>query len=81
VRCRARRTSRASRSWRAGSPRGTLQWSLIGAHNVENALAAIAAARHVGVEVPQALDALQAFQGIARRLQLYGEVKQHPHLR
>jgi UDP-N-acetylmuramate: L-alanyl-gamma-D-glutamyl-meso-diaminopimelate ligase len=57
-----------------GQPRGTLEWSLIGAHNVENALAAIAAARHVGVEVPQALDALQAFQGIARRLQLYGEV-------
>src|SRR5580700_4199985 len=57
-----------------GQPRGTLEWSLIGAHNVENALAAIAAARHVGVEVPQALDALQAFQGIARRLQLHGEV-------
>src|SRR3989440_11275565 len=57
-----------------GQPRGTVQWSLIGAHNVENALAAIAAARHVGVEVRQALDALQAFQGIARRLQLYGEV-------
>src|SRR5207302_392093 len=54
-----------------GQPRGTVQWSLIGAHNVENALAAIAAARHVGVEVKQALDALQAFQGIARRLQLY----------
>ena len=57
-----------------GQPRGTVHWSLIGAHNVENALAAIAAARHVGVEVPQALDALQAFQGIARRLQLHGEV-------
>src|SRR5256885_3584366 len=57
-----------------GEPRGTVQWSLIGAHNVENALAAIAAARHVGVEVRQALDALQAFQGIARRLELYGEV-------
>ena len=57
-----------------GQPRGTVQWSLIGAHNVDNALAAIAAARHVGVEVPQALDALQAFQGVARRLQLRGEV-------
>jgi len=57
-----------------GQARGTVQWSLIGAHNVENALAAIAAARHAGVEVRQALDALQAFEGIARRLQLYGEV-------
>jgi UDP-N-acetylmuramate: L-alanyl-gamma-D-glutamyl-meso-diaminopimelate ligase len=57
-----------------GEPRGTVQWSLIGAHNVENALAAIAAARHAGVEVPQALDALQGFRGIARRMQLRGEV-------
>src|SRR5205085_12418694 len=57
-----------------GRPRGTVQGSLIGAHNVENALAAIAAARHAGVELRQALDALQAFERIARRLQLYGEV-------
>jgi UDP-N-acetylmuramate: L-alanyl-gamma-D-glutamyl-meso-diaminopimelate ligase len=58
----------------AGQPRGRLQWSLIGAHNMENALAAIAAARHAGVEVPAALDALQGFQGIARRMQVRGEV-------
>jgi UDP-N-acetylmuramate: L-alanyl-gamma-D-glutamyl-meso-diaminopimelate ligase len=58
----------------AGQPRGRLQWSLIGAHNMENALAAIAAARHAGVEVPVALDALQGFQGIARRMQVRGEV-------
>ncbi|HEY0767403.1 MAG TPA: UDP-N-acetylmuramate:L-alanyl-gamma-D-glutamyl-meso-diaminopimelate ligase [Steroidobacteraceae bacterium] len=57
-----------------GQPRGTVQWSLFGAHNQENALAAIAAARHVGVGVPQALDALQGFRGIARRMQLRGEV-------
>jgi len=53
---------------------GTLEWSLIGAHNVENALAAIAAARHAGVEVPRSLEALGKFQGIARRLQLRGEL-------
>jgi UDP-N-acetylmuramate: L-alanyl-gamma-D-glutamyl-meso-diaminopimelate ligase len=58
----------------AGRPRGRLQWSLIGAHNMENALAAIAAARHAGVEVPAALDALQGFQGVARRMQVRGEV-------
>jgi UDP-N-acetylmuramate: L-alanyl-gamma-D-glutamyl-meso-diaminopimelate ligase len=58
----------------AGRPRGRLQWSLIGAHNMENALAAIAGARHAGVEVPAALDALQGFQGIARRMQVRGEV-------
>ena len=51
-----------------------VEWSLIGAHNMENALAAIAAARHAGVEVPRAVAALAAFTGIARRLQLRGEV-------
>ncbi|HEY6823600.1 MAG TPA: UDP-N-acetylmuramate:L-alanyl-gamma-D-glutamyl-meso-diaminopimelate ligase [Steroidobacteraceae bacterium] len=57
-----------------GRPLGTVEWSLIGAHNMENALAAIAAARHAGVEVPRALAALADFKGIARRLQLRGEV-------
>jgi UDP-N-acetylmuramate: L-alanyl-gamma-D-glutamyl-meso-diaminopimelate ligase len=58
-----------------GQPRGTVQWSLIGAHNMENALAAIAAARHAGVPIGNAIDALQSFKGIARRMQLRGEVK------
>ena len=31
---------------------GTVNWGLVGQHNVENALAAIAAARHVGVPPP-----------------------------
>src|SRR5579863_2111416 len=53
---------------------GTLQWSLIGAHNMENALAAIAAARHAGVQPARSLEALRAFEGVARRMQLRGEV-------
>jgi len=57
-----------------GETRGVVEWSLIGAHNMENALAAIAAARHAGVEVPAALEALREFGGIARRMQLRGEV-------
>ncbi len=57
-----------------GRPLGTVAWSLIGAHNLETALAAIAAARHAGVAVPQALAALADFKGIARRLQLRGEI-------
>jgi UDP-N-acetylmuramate: L-alanyl-gamma-D-glutamyl-meso-diaminopimelate ligase len=57
-----------------GQPRGVVEWSLIGAHNMENALAAIAAARHAGVDVPQSLAALREFQGIARRMQLRGDV-------
>jgi len=58
-----------------GAQRGTVEWSLLGAHNMENALAAIAAARHAGVPVPQAVAALGEFKGIARRMQLAGEVR------
>jgi UDP-N-acetylmuramate: L-alanyl-gamma-D-glutamyl-meso-diaminopimelate ligase len=56
-----------------GQPRGTVEWGLIGAHNMENALAAIAAARHAGVTVEAAIDALRSFAGVARRMQLRGE--------
>ena len=58
-----------------GEPRGSVRWPLIGAHNMENALAAIAAARHAGVEVAQSLEALARFTGVARRMQLRGEVR------
>src|SRR5487761_682042 len=57
-----------------GRPRGTVRWELIGAHNMENALAAIAAARHAGVTLEQAIEALHSFAGVARRMQLRGEV-------
>jgi len=53
---------------------GTVEWPLIGAHNVDNALAAIAAARHAGVPPEQAIAALRAFRGIARRMQLKAEI-------
>jgi UDP-N-acetylmuramate: L-alanyl-gamma-D-glutamyl-meso-diaminopimelate ligase len=56
-----------------GRAHGTVSWGLIGAHNVENALAAIAAAHHAGVAVPRAIAALEDFRGIARRMQLRGE--------
>jgi len=59
----------------AGRPQGTVEWPLIGAHNADNALAAIAAARHAGVPVARAIEALGAFRGIARRMQLRGEVR------
>jgi UDP-N-acetylmuramate: L-alanyl-gamma-D-glutamyl-meso-diaminopimelate ligase len=52
---------------------GTVQWSMIGSHNMENALAAIAAARHAGVPVERAIAALKSFKGIARRMELRGE--------
>ena len=58
----------------SGSSRGTVEWDLMGAHNMENALAAIAAAHHAGVPVATAIEALRNFKGIARRMQLRGEV-------
>lgn len=59
----------------AGRSRGIVEWSLIGAHNVDNALAALAAAHHAGVPIARAIEALATFRGIARRMQLRGEVE------
>jgi len=55
-----------------GSDCGELAWQGIGAHNAENALAALAAARHAGVPVARGIEALQRFEGVARRMQLRG---------
>src|SRR5690349_12010662 len=57
-----------------GKPVGTVKWNLLGAHNAENALAAIGAARHAGVPVAQAIAALAEFKGVKRRMELRGEV-------
>lgn len=55
---------------------GSLEWQLSGAHNVANALAAIAAARHSGVPTKHAVNALSEFSGVARRLQNIGYAKE-----
>ncbi len=60
-------------SWR-GARVGRVQWALMGAHNRANALAAIAAARHAGVPPALACEALGAFKGVRRRMQLRGQV-------
>jgi UDP-N-acetylmuramate: L-alanyl-gamma-D-glutamyl-meso-diaminopimelate ligase len=52
---------------------GRLKWRMLGAYNRMNALAAIAAARHVGVEPAQAMEALERFSGVRRRMQLRGQ--------
>jgi UDP-N-acetylmuramoylalanine-D-glutamate ligase len=57
-----------------GAMLGTLQLALPGAHNRSNALAAIAAARHVGVDPAAALEALARFGGVKRRLEVRGTV-------
>ena len=52
-----------------------LEWSLTGVHNQLNALAAIAAAQHVGVTPAQACAALARFQNVKRRMELRGTVR------
>ena len=61
--------------------------SLLGKHNAQNAVAAIAAARHAGVAVDVAIDAMQAFSGVKRRLEnkgthagvtIYDDFAHHP---
>ena len=49
-----------------------VQWTHCGAHNVENALTAMAAARHVGVAPHISAAALSEFDGVKRRLELLG---------
>jgi UDP-N-acetylmuramate: L-alanyl-gamma-D-glutamyl-meso-diaminopimelate ligase len=52
---------------------GDLRLAMPGAHNRQNALAAIAAARHIGVHPTKAIEALAKFSGVRRRLELRGE--------
>ena len=66
---------------------GKLQWDLTGEHNVRNALAAIAAARHVGISPQDAITSLSTFQNVKRRMEvlvsqkgvtLYDDFAHHP---
>ena len=56
----------------AGAVQGRVQWQLLGAHNRQNALAAIAAARHAGVPVALAIEALGRFENVKRRMEVRG---------
>ncbi|MGN1055845.1 MAG: UDP-N-acetylmuramate:L-alanyl-gamma-D-glutamyl-meso-diaminopimelate ligase [Comamonas sp.] len=53
---------------------GRVEWSLSGEHNQLNALAAIAAAEHVGVDPAVAAQALSRFHNVKRRMELRGTV-------
>jgi UDP-N-acetylmuramate: L-alanyl-gamma-D-glutamyl-meso-diaminopimelate ligase len=57
-----------------GKPVGRVEWELGGVHNQLNALAAIAAADHVGVPVAQAAKALAGFVNVKRRMEVRGRV-------
>jgi UDP-N-acetylmuramate: L-alanyl-gamma-D-glutamyl-meso-diaminopimelate ligase len=51
-----------------------VRWQLLGEHNVMNALAAIAAADHVGIAPERAALALTHFRGVKRRMEIRGTV-------
>lgn len=57
-----------------GAMQGTVEWSQLGQHNVHNALAAIAAARHAGVPTHHAIDALAKFESPKRRMEVRGVI-------
>jgi len=59
---------------RQGQVVARVEWSVTGVHNQLNALAAIAAAEHVGVSPSQAAQALAQFQSVKRRMEVRGRV-------
>jgi len=56
-----------------GEPVGRVDWDQLGEHSMHNALVAIAAARHAGVPVAQAVAALAHYRGVKRRMEVRGE--------
>lgn len=61
--------------WYEGVVQGVVHWDQLGDHNVHNALAAIAAARHAGVPVAQGIAALAEFKGVKRRMEVRGQAR------
>lgn len=87
---RAEFVDATERRIRISDPRGQsaeARWQLGGSHNLENAVAAVAAARSAGVELEQAVDALTRFEGVKRRMErtatvgdiaIYDDFAHHP---
>jgi UDP-N-acetylmuramate: L-alanyl-gamma-D-glutamyl-meso-diaminopimelate ligase len=59
---------------KAGNSVGRIRWNVSGVHNQLNALAAIAAAEHVGIVPAAAADALGSFRNVKRRMEVVGVV-------
>ncbi|WP_375212064.1 UDP-N-acetylmuramate:L-alanyl-gamma-D-glutamyl-meso-diaminopimelate ligase [Aquabacterium sp.] len=72
---RARGEPHAFDVLKAGVLVGRVEWALLGEHNQMNALAAIAAAEHVGVAPQVACEALARFDNVKRRMEVKGEVR------
>ena len=58
-----------------GKSQGIVQWNQLGMHNVANALAAIAAARHAGVPAARSIESLTEFAGVKRRMEVRGVIE------
>jgi UDP-N-acetylmuramate: L-alanyl-gamma-D-glutamyl-meso-diaminopimelate ligase len=58
----------------AGRHVGDVEWGLLGRHNAENGLAALAAAHHAGVDITAGIEGLNRFAGVRRRLEVRGTV-------
>ncbi|MDX1489641.1 MAG: UDP-N-acetylmuramate:L-alanyl-gamma-D-glutamyl-meso-diaminopimelate ligase [Acidiferrobacterales bacterium] len=56
-------------------PQAQVRWDLPGRHNTLNALAAVVAARHTGVDVATSAAALASFENVQRRLQVRGRAR------
>jgi UDP-N-acetylmuramate: L-alanyl-gamma-D-glutamyl-meso-diaminopimelate ligase len=54
---------------------GIVKWDLIGHHNVQNALAAIAASKHVGISSDNAISALGKFKNVKKRMELLESIR------
>jgi len=54
---------------------GRIRWQMAGAHNRNNALAALLAARHAGVPLERGLEALGRFENVKRRLEVRGQAR------
>jgi len=54
---------------------GDVTWNTLGKHNQFNALATIAAAYHIGVDIQTSIKALNTFNGVKRRMEVRGVVK------
>jgi len=70
-----------------GESLGSVSWNLLGQHNINNAMMAIAAARHAGVPTTIAIEALSHFVNVKRRMEvkavvnditLYDDFAHHP---
>ena len=61
--------------WHQGAKVAQVSWQLSGEHNVMNALAALVAARHVGVSPEQGARALAEFQGVKRRMECLARIR------